>query len=153
VLVGYGSGTNVVSAYSSYRIKTINVMTASDTNNIPTSITLAWIAGPYISPATNSFTDTSLGSNHPGNLRCRPPPGSAASLWHSFNASDNPIIVTLGVPDGAVIDVVLDLSIDFSGTNGFGYIGAAGSSVNRIYGVHLDGASGHLHPIGFVYVL
>lgn len=98
------------------------------------------------------FNDTAVGLQNIASVSCRPPSNSTASSWITgFSTTD---IVELVVPQGSVIDLVVDLVLCESETASNVTGAVAGATTGKLYCRPLDStnATPIFIPVGFDYI-
>jgi len=142
--VGTFTNADVQPIAESFRIKKVSIWSppAAQGGNATCAVEFKGGATGFI--ASKEFTDTSVSTSQPAYVSCRPPRGSAASLWQNPVTTNN-ILMSLTCGAGSIIDVDLDYILTDLFLSAVTPLAVATATLGRQYYLALDNGGGGGH--------
>lgn len=131
------STLNAVAA--SVKIHEVEIWSPPASQGSAATCSIEWLS--TYSP-TIEVSDTTVSVSEPAHIKCKPPPGSAASFWINPGSVQN--IMQVSAPIGSIIDVKCSHVLVDTGTAGRNFSVSAGT-LGTLYYLALDQSSGHAY--------
>lgn len=137
---------------SAAKLKSVHVWAANSAGNASNTVQCEWLQTNIIGGPDETINDTAIGLTDIAHIHTRPPRGSRASDWlavSSLGGADVDLFI-LTVPQGGVVDIVLEQVLYDSDTS-ISVTGAvAAATTGKFYTRCLDSATGTatLVPVG-----
>ncbi len=109
ICVGYTS-TEAFTLIDGIKIKWIEVWAPFGAGPLGNTVTLDFRNTETIGCSGSYLNDTAMSTADIAHVCSKPPPGSLADLWIGHNLTEQALF-SLDIPNGAVIDVLCDVSI------------------------------------------
>lgn len=146
------TATSAYRVIDAFKIRSVELWSANSVASADANTAeIEWLATDNIGNSV-TMNDTAIGINDIAHVYAVPPVGSTASFWNqSSSGSTDVSLFRIAIPDGGLIDVVLDV-IFYDSDSAIAVTGAvAGATVGKFYCRALDSASGGatLLPVGY----
>jgi len=142
------NSTQATQYFDAVRLISVEICAGLDTSaGVPTTVSIIFngnVAG--ILGTDISFSDTSIGATRVAHVKASPPKSSQASQWQSgvTNGPGNNLLFTIAIPEYAVIDVTVELSVpsQLRTNNNTITLSGATAVITGVYYLALDNNAG-----------
>jgi hypothetical protein len=151
------TSTSASRLWDAVRLREVEVWAANSAGNSSNTVECEFLNTLIFGGPGTTFSDTALGLTDVAHIKCSPPASSRAANWlnnTTGSSSGDYNLFRLAVPQGGVVDVVLDVSM-YDNDTAVNVTGAvSGASTGKTYCRPLDSAQGTalLLPVSWDYV-
>lgn len=148
------TATTAVRQWAALKLKQVEIWAGNSAGNASNTVQMEWVDTVNIGGSDIVITDTAIGLMDIAHIKSSPPGGSKAADWlnnSSGSSGSDFTILNINLPQGAIIDITLDVNF-YDTDSAVSVTGAvAGATTGKTYCRALDSASGTalLPPISF----
>jgi hypothetical protein len=145
------SATNAFRICDAVKIKLIEIWGANSAGNASNSVQLEWLPSNNYG-TSETHNDTAIGLQNIAHISTRPPKGSLIEDWFFLAAAGTDVnLFNLNVPQGGVVDIVLQMVLMDSDAGQRVNIAPVGATTGKFYCRALDSATSGatLVPVGY----